>query len=398
MTRTRVLVLARNYPNPVLPTLGIWTDRLTQAAQHVADTTVIAPIPWSPPGLPVEYFSRFRKVPRRRDESGVPVHHPRVLTGPGYSLHQFEADLWYRPIRQLAARLHAARAFDIIHAHFIYPEGVIAARLSEHLGLPVVTTEQAPWDPWLKRYPRVGKQVRAALPAIQRVMAVSEFLRRNIHSAIPNMQVPVDVVHNVVDDSVFDIRNGEDAWDPDRLLFVGVVRRVKGLDVLVRALHRLVEHRPTLRLVVVGAAYYRGYARDEAEVRGLVDQLGLMNHVTWVGQAQPSEVATHMRRSAVVVVPSRSETFSAVTAEALASGTPVVATRCGGPEEIVTPETGCLVPKEDPAALADAIDEMLRRRPSIAGASLRQYAVAQFGRATATRRLGTLYDRVLGII
>jgi len=84
-----------------------------------------------------------------------------------------------------------------------------------------------------------------------------------------------------------------------------------------------------------------------------------------------------------------------VTAEALASGTPVVATRCGGPEEILTDETGQLTDVDDAAALAIAIESTLNR--SYDRAALRRYAVDRFGSSAAAERLGRLYERVTGL-
>ena len=103
-----------------------------------------------------------------------------------------------------------------------------------------------------------------------------------------------------------------------------------------------------------------------------------------------------MRQTGLLIVPSRSETFSAVAAEALASGTPVVATRCGGPEDFVTPDVGRLVPIENPAALAQGIDEMLDIRHTFDPMKLHEYAVARFGRRATAARFGALYGRLVG--
>jgi glycosyltransferase involved in cell wall biosynthesis len=391
--RPQVLVLARNYPNNVIPTMGLWTQRLVLAATRSVDPTIIAPVPYAPPFLP-ESFAKFRRVVPRRRDAGYDVFHPRVPLAPGYALHRFEAALMWPTVCRLADKLHAERRFDLIHAHFIFPEGVLAARLGRRYRIPVITTEQAVWRPWLDDYPAIRTQVLRALPSIRLVLPVSAWLERNITDAVGS-HVTTRVLPNVVDEATFMPSDKEDSWDPDQILFVGVIRHVKGLDILVRAFALLSPRRPTLRLLVVGGAYNRGYQRDEAEMHRLVDELGFNGQIRFAGQSSPAEVAAAMRRSALLVVPSRRETFSAVTAEAIASGTPVVATRCGGPEDIVTPENGRLVPPEDPEALARGIEEMLHLRPNFDRRALRNDVVARFGMDVTAARLATIYREVL---
>jgi teichuronic acid biosynthesis glycosyltransferase TuaC len=392
--RPRVLVLARNFPNPELPTLGIWTERMVRASREVAEPTVVAPVPYVPVFLRSDDFSRFRRIPRERDAGGIPVFHPRVPVGPGYSLHAVEADLAYPFLRRLVDRLHRQRPFDLIHAHFIYPDGVLAARLGRRYGLPVVTTEHAPWLPWFGRHPRVRRLVASALPRIQVVSVVSERLRDTVIGAM-GRDILTELIPNVVDTDTFVPREDGEQADPNQILFVGVVRHVKGLDILVRALARLAHRVPDVKLRVVGAPFYRGYARDADQVRALIHALGLSSRVDFTGQASPTEVAEAMRQSAVLVVPSRSEMFPTVILEALASGTPVVATRCGGPEEILTPATGRLVPTEDPAALADAIEDVLAAPHAFDAVTLHEYAASRYGPAATRERFRRLYSLAL---
>lgn len=393
MDRIRVLHIARNYPNNVIPTMGLWTQRLVLAATRSTDPTVIAPVSYAPPLLP-ESFAKSRRVALQRREAGYDVFHPRVLLAPGYALHRFEAALMWPTVRRLADRLHEERRFELIHAHFIFPDGILAARLGRRYRIPVVTTEQAAWRPWLDDYPAVRAQVLRALPTIRLVLPVSAWLERNITDAV-GRRVNTRILPNVVDEATFMPSEKEGFWDPDQILFVGLIRHVKGLDILVRAFAILARRRPTLRLLVVGGAYNRGYQRDEAEVHKLVGELGLDGGIRFAGQSSPAEVAAAMRSSALLIVPSRRETFSAVTAEAIASGTPVVATRCGGPEDIVTPENGRLVPPEDPEALAHAIDEMLHVRPNFDRWTLRNDMVARFGMEATAARLAAVYREVL---
>jgi glycosyltransferase involved in cell wall biosynthesis len=102
-----------------------------------------------------------------------------------------------------------------------------------------------------------------------------------------------------------------------------------------------------------------------------------------------------MRHSALLVVPSRRESFSSVTAEAIACGTPVVATRCGGPEEIITAMTGRLARPEDPQDLAGAIEQVLDHRSGYDPAHLHRHIVSRFGTEAIGRRLSAIYAQAL---
>jgi len=102
-----------------------------------------------------------------------------------------------------------------------------------------------------------------------------------------------------------------------------------------------------------------------------------------------------MQESALLVLPSRRESLGLVLAEALACGTPVLSTRCGGPEDIVTDEVGVLVPPEDPEALANGIEQLLARRESFEPNRLRAYALERFGFDAVGKRLSALYQEAL---
>lgn len=392
--RPRVLVLARNYPNNVLPTLGLWTRRMVRASLEAAQPTVISPVPYAPPGIPLDAYARYRRVPSTRYDEGIAVHHPRVPAGPGTLLISFDAHLSYPVVRRLADRLHRERPFDLIHAHFIYTDGVVAARLGRRYRIPVLTTEHSIWGPAFERFPAIRRQVMNALPYIRLVTAVSEAVRASLTATVGD-RVPIRILPNVLDEEAFPAARPHEPWDPDQILFVGLIRRVKGLDVLVRALATLRRRRPGVRLKVIGATFYPAQRADWEHVQRLVRELDLEPHIDFMGEARPREVAAAMRGSALVVLPSRREAFGAVIIEALASGTPVVATRCGGPEEVVTPDVGRLVPPEDPEAMAAAIDEMLGLRPSFDAARLRAYVTQRYGRHSFAARLREVYAEVL---
>src|SRR5207253_1626315 len=110
--------------------------------------------------------------------------------------------------------------------------------------------------------------------------------------------------------------------------------------------------------------------------------------------ADPPAVAEAMRRCAFVVISSARETFCSVAAESLACGTPLILTRCGGPEEFVTPADGVMVEPDDPAALAEGIMQAMWRRDSFDANDMSRRIVSRFGRGAWREQALAMYERV----
>jgi glycosyltransferase involved in cell wall biosynthesis len=392
MTSPHVLVISWNYPTPAAPQRGLWVQRMAHAAALRASVTVIVPTPWVPPGLPIESLARFRAVPRHVVEADVQVHFPRVAGSIEYYTHVHDARLAGARVRALARRLHSERPFDLIHAHFVFPDGVVAERIGRDLGIPVMTSEHAFWSTWFAQQPREASQVDAALPHIRLIAPVSQFLRDDVDGVLRG-RARTTVLPNVVDDQVFHTEPIE--RDSDELLFVGLIRRFKRVDVLLHALALARKQRPRLHLKILSANAFRAYAQDRREVNDLIDQLGLAAVIRIVPGSDPPAVADAMRRCALVVVSStRRETFCSVAAEALACGTPLVTTRCGGPEEFVGPEDGVLVPADDPQALCDGILQAMAQRERFDGKSIAARVVARFGRRAWSEQALGIYQQL----
>jgi glycosyltransferase involved in cell wall biosynthesis len=391
--RLRVLVLSWNYPTPAAPQRGLWVERMCSAASRDADVRVIVPTPWVPPFVPHSAISRFRTVPRHVRRGAVDVHFPRVPGSLEYLTHDFDATLALRYVLREAQRLHAEQPFDLIHAHFIYPDGVVASHVGRALGVPVMTSEHAFWTPWLIDHPRVAAHVAGALPHIALVTGVSEFLRTSIDAYVRG-GVQTEVLPNVIDDDVFTLAATE--RDARELLYVGLVRKFKRIDVLLKALAEVRRTMPDVHLRVLSGNAFRAYAKDRREMRELITSLGLESAVTLVNGEAPAGVADAMRRCAFVAVSSsRRETFCSVAGEAMACGTPLILTRCGGPEEFVTAEDGVFVPADDPAAFAAGISTAFARQQEFDGVEIRERIVQRFGRSAWCDRAMAIYERVV---
>lgn len=373
-----VLVLSRNYPNREMPLLGPWVEQLVRHLAALCDVRVIAPVPYCPPLPAFVKYTRFRRIPQREQISGVDVRHPRFLVGPGYSLHSFEAAMYYQGVVGEVDRLRREFPFDVIHAHFSYPDGVVAARLGQRYGVPVVITEHAYWRPWMDNFPRVRRQSIWAAQACAFLLPVSRAVRRSIVPFTGELD-KLQVVPVGVDASVFTPLAPDQRPRSNQIVFVGRLHFKKGVDILLRAMPRLIAHNPAIRLILIGGdLYYPNYRHQTEQLYRLAQELDLQAHVEFLGPKPLSEVAQYVRESAALVLPSRSETFGSTLVEALACGTPVVATRCGGPEDIVTDDVGVLVPPEDDEALTDGILHVLAQREQYLPARLRARAIQSF--------------------
>lgn len=389
--RLRILVLSWNYPTGAAPQRGLWVQRMCDAAAQRADIIVLVPTPWVPPLFPLKAVARFRMIPQWERRGRTEIYFPRVPGSIEYFTHDFDARLALRNVLALARRLHAENSFDLIHAHFIYPDGVVASQIGQALNIPVMTSEHAFWTPWLNARPRVGSQVDAALYGIKLVAPVSPFLHQNVAAYLRD-RVEMTVLPNVVDDSVFFAAPRE--RDPNQLLYVGLIRRLKRVDVLIRALAEVRRTHPAMRLKIMSANAFRAYGQDRREVHDLVRTLGLESAIEIVAGSDPPAVAEAMRRCALVVVSSARETFCSVAAESLACGTPLVLTRCGGPEDFVTPADGVMVDVDNVHALAGGILEALGKRDDFDAADQQSRIVARFGREAWCDQAMAIYDRI----
>ena len=175
------------------------------------------------------------------------------------------------------------------------------------------------------------------------------------------------VTHPGVDHELFTPGSQPEArdllgWDPGRVvLFVGRIQPLKGLDVAVEAFGRIHAEIPGARMVIVGGPSGPNGVTELEQIHARIAELRLQSRVEFVPPRPHEEIASYYRAADVLLVPSRSESFGLVAAEAQACGLPVVAARVGGLAYTVEDATsGFLVDDWDPAAFAAAAIKILR--------------------------------------
>jgi glycosyltransferase involved in cell wall biosynthesis len=286
-------------------------------------------------------------------------------------------------------RLIREERFDLVHAH-IYASASAAAIAVLGTGVPLVVTEhtEALWQGRRERWASRRVYRRA-----EHIIAVSSAIRQRLieRDAVPPERITV--IHNAVipaPDTSPSALPGELREGP----LVGVVARLqpeKGVANFLRAAARVCTAVPDARFLVAGDGPLR------EELLALAGRLGVGERVRFLGYRADARALVGLLD--VLVVPSLTEGTPLIVLEAMAAGIPVVASAVGGiPDQIRHNEEGLLVPAGDPAALADALLELLQdpdRARSLGEAALRR-ADSEFNHATMVRRIEAVYRAALG--
>jgi glycosyltransferase involved in cell wall biosynthesis len=297
------------------------------------------------------------------------VLHPRYALIPkvGMSSAPF---LMYVSLKNLFAEILKARfRFDLIDAHYCYPDGVAAVLLGRSLGKPVVITARGTDVNLIPEYRAPRRLVRWAAAQAAGLIAVSEALReRLIELGVPGSRI--QVLRNGMDLDLFAPQDRASArrelgldTDGPIVLSVGPPVPLKGVDLVIRATAAL---RDT-KLIIVGEK------PETTVLRRLAQDLYLGERVRFLGSMSQQRLATVYNAADVLVLASAREGFPNVLLEALACGTPVIATAVGGVPEIVHGRAvGRLVQERTPEAIAEALRDLLADPP--ARTAVRAYA------------------------
>ncbi|MEO3471552.1 glycosyltransferase [Roseomonas sp. CAU 1739] len=351
----RVMAFSTVFPSAATPEHGLFVlERLRHCAAH-AQIEVLAP----------RAFHARPAVPSRESIGGLDVSHPAFWYSPRYGKALDGAMLYLSSLR--AARGVMRRFdFDLIDAHFGYPDGFAAVLLGRSLNRPVVITLRGT-EPLVAAADRLRRRALAwALRRADRLIAVSHPLAegaRDLMAEYGPMESapPIEVIANGVDARRFAPGSREQARrdlglpEGGRLLVsVGHRSPRKGFQRVIRVLPEVLQAAPDLRFAVIGGA--GGEPDNGPELRRLADELGMGDRVILAGPLPPGGVAAWLRAADLFVLASDHEGCPNVVWEAQASGLPVVATRVGEIPRMVPEFAGRLIDHaEDSAALAAAL-------------------------------------------
>lgn len=359
----RILSLTTVFPRPDEPSFGVFVERRLAALARLAEVRVIAPVPLVE-GNGGRIRLPARQTPRRQQRGPLSVEHPRWFYPPGLG----SSHAWWLAarLRPCLTRLGRHFPFELIDAHFGFPEGAAACSLAAAAARPYTVTLRGN-EPAHARSPLKRRQMAKALRRASAVIAVSTSLRE-FAVALGAAPERCFVIGNGVDPSVFYRRPRAEARarlgmreGRIHLLSAGYLIPRKGHHRLAALLPALHAAGFEAELWIVGGPGREGDARPELERVIAQNRLGPFVHM--VPPVTPEKLAEFMSACDLFCLASTREGWPNVLHEAMACGAPAVATRVGAVEDLIpSGDYGAVVPPTDDQALLEAILCALRRR------------------------------------
>jgi teichuronic acid biosynthesis glycosyltransferase TuaC len=366
----RLVTFTTLYPNAAMPNHGIFVEtRLRHLIAHENIVSiVIAPVPFFPSQN--SHFGRWARLaaaPACETRHRINVRHPRYLAVPWIGQAVSPALLYGAASRTLARLIADGYQPDAIDAHYLYPDGVAAVWLGRRFKLPVVVTARGSDVSEWPGLALPGKLIRRTLREANALIAVSGALEQGMIALGANPAC-VTVLRNGVDSEGFRPHNREDARSTlglvrPTIISVGHLIERKGHDRVIEALALL----PDLGLMIVGEG------PERAKLVALAARLGVTDRVWFTGALPQAELPLYYSAAEALVLASSREGWANVLLEAMACGTPVIASPIWGNPEVVRERAAGLVCRENtPAAIADSLRDLLAAPP--ARAATRAYA------------------------
>ncbi len=350
----KVLLFSTLYPSAVRPIHGIFVETRLRELLKTGEVQakVVAPVPWFPSRAQrFGAYAKFAATPGVEERNGVEVHHPRYFLLPkvGMGMAPYAMALGALPtIRRLQGQ---GFDFDLIDAHYYYPDGVAASLLAKWLGKPFVVTARGSDLNLISQYPFPRKLILQAADQAAASIGVCQALMTKL-AELGGRPSKLNVLRNGVDLERFvpedrrEARKHLDLAAEGRyLLMVGNLVELKGQHIAIEALSQL----PGVTLLIAGAG------PEQSALKALAQRLGVADRVHWAGLVPQADLKWWYSAADALALCSSREGWPNVLLEAMACGTPVLSTNVSGtPDMVNTPAAGVLLERRDAQTLADA--------------------------------------------
>lgn len=393
----KILVFSSLYPNSQQASHGIFVEnRLRQLLAYTpqVEARVVAPVPWFPSRHPrFGDYAKYAAVEPCDNRHGIQIWHPRYPVIPKIGM-QLTPWLMYRAVRKTVREVRRQGFdFDLIDAHYFYPDGVAAMWLADEFRKPFTVTGRGTDLNLIPQFAGPRRKIQRVADKAAHMMTVAGALKDYLRD-MGVADERVTVLRNGVDLEFFrpstqrgSLRDKLGFGERPVLLSVGHLIERKGHHLVIEAMREL----PDMDLVIAGDG------EEDAALRQLVSQWGLEQQVHFAGRLDQQRLREHYQAADALVLASSREGWANVLLESMACGTPVVATPVDGtPEVVASADAGQLTPDRSAGGIVSAARKLFAALPE--RAATRRYAegfswdetsrgqVEIFGRAIAASR------------
>lgn len=369
-----ILIVSRGYPNPTSPLRGIFEFDQAKALSHAGHKVVYI-------SLDLRSIWHKRKFGKTNFESeGVKIYNIAIPLGkiPAWLFIFFgkiALGLVYKDV------IEAHGNPDLIHSHF-YDISSITASLKTKNNIPLVITEHSSNLNTNEISNKTLHYGRIAFSSADKIICVSTTLSKKLRQ---HFNVESVVIPNIVDIDNFKIN--QKIHNDFVFISVGNLIFTKGFDILIMAFSQMKNQ--NCRLVIIGDG------PEKNNLQNLIDFLNLTQQITLSGKKSRTEINEMMSVSDAFVLASRSETFGVVYIEAMAAGLPVIATKCGGPEDFINQDNGLLVSINNPEQLSFAMTEMFHNNKKYNRVEIAKKCRDHFSPEVIATRLSDFYNNTI---
>ena len=368
----KLLIIPSWYPSNIHPESGtFFRERALILQNHGFNITIAAHIVHS--ARDVLKFIPDQKNSMPINDNEMIVYKTEALN-PYPKLPKQAFKNYKKSISALVQRIIAKQGKpDLVFIHSSLFAGVALAKYLHEQSIPYMVSEHLKEfiidDGWTA-FQKVC--INNSYNYASRIIATSTALKNNIQSEFNISDEKITLIPNPADVQSFSLRI-ENTEGPFTFIAIALLRQEKRLDILIDAFAKLIKNMPDAVLTIVGD----GPEKDNLEL--LSRKLNISKRVNFTGYQKKPAVAEMLRHHHALVLSSEVETFGVALVEAMTAGLPVIATRCGGPESIVSLETGILVKRNDSVKLAKAMQKIIDRYSTYDPNKIRQIALEEYG-------------------
>lgn len=360
----KILLFSSLYPSAVRPIHGIFVEtRLRELIKTgQVEAKVVAPVPWFPSTAKrFGEYAQFAATPRQEQRNGLEVHHPRYLLLPKVGMNLAPYTMALGALATVKRLQREGFDFDLIDAHYYYPDGVAAGLLAKWLDKPFFVTARGTDLNLIPEYPfprklilQTAAQASGSIGVCKALMDTLEDLGAD-PGKLHTLRNGVDLERFVPEPrDVARARLGLKT-EGSYLLSVGHLIERKGHHIAIEALAQL----PDVTLLIAGSG------PEEGALKALANRLGVADRVHWAGVVPQTELKWWYSAADVLTLCSNREGWANVLLESMACGTPVIATNIWGtPEVVSTPSAGVLMERRDAPSLSAAWRVLMNVNPS----------------------------------